>query len=291
MPQEDVLKIPGAVPTEPTQWAAIPIPAPNSEARRIAQFSDVDWDVSPVGKGLQVRLQTQSNRLLPTDPGAFTVPLAVLGGRIAEAPKVAPGKTLLSPSHGRGMAAVPVPGGFLYAPNHGEWGGIVWAISSDGRQVEKVSTDQVVQFLPTSGGLYAVQGLAHMGMRVGSLVRFQAHADERSTALRKWGSQTVATLPDAPYAAMILPERDFLVVTSSRLLRVSPAGKITTLMQDVPWEFLYPNSVARAESGDIYVGMRYAVAHIRMIGSSPKAEWLVPNRAYPDWKHHRSRLL
>jgi hypothetical protein len=289
--QEKTPPVPGTVPADPARWVVVPTPAPDSEAWRVAQFSDITWQVWGTTEGVRVRLLRTGPAGADAAPEAFPVPFTVNPGKIADPPGVAPGKSSLSPAGNGAVAGVAVPGGYLYARNYGEWGGSVYWISRDGKTLRKISEDQVVRFFATPDGIFAAEGLAHLGIRRGTLVRFQQPDAEKAGASAPWISKPVVDLSDAPRAGLILPDGDFLIATSAKLLGVTRIGRITLLVPAASWAFFYPESIARASNGDVYLGMRYAVARVRADSGLSRVEWLVPNREYAGWKHHRSRLL
>jgi hypothetical protein len=111
---------------------------------------------------------------------------------------------------GRSDCVIRVADGWLVAFNRGEWEGEVWHLGEDAATWSKVSDDQVIEFLPCRGGLFAVGGLAHLEISEGFLCRFHRSADG------SWRSETLADLGSEPIGSEILPDGRILVLTRSR---------------------------------------------------------------------------
>ena len=209
-------------------------------------------------------------------PAKITLPFRLALWHIAKEPhaaaKNAPGSALFPAKN-----AVKVSDGWLLWVNHGEWGGRVEWFSPDGTRHYKISNDQIVAYAKTPQGLFAVQGLAHMSIRQGTLLKLDQNAEG------VWQAQTVLDLKDAPYA-LWADNGAFLVVTSRQLVRVSPSetpGKAAAAL--VPqgfWDYLYPNSLVAAPNGDLFIGMRGGVARLTKSNSAKSGayemRWLTP---------------
>lgn len=84
-----------------------------------------------------------------------------------------------------------VENGWLVARDAGEWGGDILFVRSDG-VVEKVFSGNSHGFVRLDGALFALTGLAHMGLDGGELVRLVPEGTS-------WRSKPVVELPHAPY--------------------------------------------------------------------------------------------
>jgi hypothetical protein len=90
-------------------------------------------------------------------------------------------------------------------------------------------------------------------------------------------AKLLATLGSAPSVVVEEPPGAFLVLTTKGLLRVKATGAVENLGQLKPLWALYPNSMVRAPSGVLFVGMRHFVARLTLAGGRLAATWLVPS--------------
>jgi hypothetical protein len=164
-----------------------------------------------------------------------------------------------------------VDDGWLVGFNDGEFGAALYWFSSDGKHNYKISDHQVVSFFLRPDGLYAVEGLEHMSLSKGSLIRIV-----RSKGSVRWRSETVAELPSAPYALSSRRNGTVLVTLSKSLVSIGLDDKITTLLADAPWGELYPNSsILMPDERRLYIGMRQFVGEFDLITN--KLRLLVPS--------------
>jgi hypothetical protein len=171
-------------------------------------------------------------------------------------------------------SAIRVPDGWLVAFNHGEFGAALYWFNEDGSQNYMVSGDQVVAFALLPDRLLAVEGLAHMITSRGSIVRLEPPKDQG-----RWTVHGVAQLPFAPYAAVVQNNGHIVIVLSDSLVRATANGDLQTLLSDVPWTQLYPNSAAMSQDDmHVYVGMRQYVAEINL--ATRKVSLLVPSTVF-----------
>ncbi len=165
--------------------------------------------------------------------------------------------------------AVRVADGWLVGFNAGEWGGHLWWFSPDGRKRYKVSDDQTTGFVQTPMGLLAPEGLAHLSLSRGKIIRLTR------TAQGRWQSADFAALGDAPSAAALDADGSLVVITTRKLVRVLPTGEVI-LLQNGVWWGLYPNSMVRNGAGDFYVGMRCYVVRVSTSPAGTRLDWLLP---------------
>ena len=167
--------------------------------------------------------------------------------------------------------AVKVSDGWIVGADGGEWGGRVDWFSPDGTQQYKISGDQIAAFAQTTGGLFAVQGLAHLSLRIGTLLQFE------QSASGKWEARTIVDLKDAP--CILYPETSdtFLVVTYENMVRVRVSNQtVTPLINKAFWESLSPNSLAVLPNRDFYIGMRAGVTRVTKTNDTYTVRWLTP---------------
>ena len=178
-----------------------------------------------------------------------------------EAPEKRPNRPNFTPKAGtlRGPSAfAAVDDGWLVAFNHGEFGAALYWFSQNGERSYKISGHHIVDFFSFQNGVYAIEGLEHMGISKGSVIRI-----DRPTGGTRWQTASVAELHFAPYAVSLRRDGNMLITLSDSLVSVGIAGKIQTLLAeaDAPWGGLYPNSsVLSPDEQKLYIGMRQFVA-------------------------------
>src|SRR5262249_8549827 len=106
-----------------------------------------------------------------------------------------------------------VDDGWLVGYDHGEFGGALFWFSTDGAQHEKISDHQIVDFLPGKDGVLAIEGVAHMSISAGSLLRIA-----RPAPGWHWVAATLTTLPAAPRAVVRRADGTLLVVLSDAIV-------------------------------------------------------------------------
>ena len=168
-----------------------------------------------------------------------------------------------------------VADGWLIGFNAGEFGSALWWFSPNGTERYRVSDDQVVGFYTTATGLLALEGIAHGTTSRGRVIRLVRGPGGR------WQSVPFTDLGGAPEAAVLSPDGFLTVATHERLVRVhATTGKLDVLLSDAFWGGLYPNSLAVAPSGTVYIGMRHGVARVEKAGAGYEARWLLPSREF-----------
>ncbi len=176
--------------------------------------------------------------------------------------------------------AIRVIDGWLVGFNGGEFGAGLWWFSPDGSQRVKLGEAWINGFLRTETGIWAIEGLAHGADDSGQLLRM-VHAPGG-----RWQAERSLDLGQAPEVLAEDADGRFIVATSERLIRVDPAAKtITTLIEEVFWQGLYPNSMVVTPAGTIFIGMRHGVAKIEPGNDGhARLHWLLPNQSFVDLK-------
>jgi hypothetical protein len=253
--------VPPPYPALVDEWVAASVPSRADHAdyevwSYASNYSEYEWRVSG-------REDIVTAQLAPRAPGEGSLGLPFK-------PRTA---------HWAGAtSAIHVQDGWLVAFNHGEFGAALYWFNENGSQNYKVSDDQVVAFALLPDRLLAVEGLAHMVTSKGAIIRI-----ERSTDQGRWTAHTVAKLPFAPYAVVVQHggqhDGRILIVLSDALVQSTANGEVQTLLSDVPWTQLYPNSAALGQDGTrMYVGMRQYVAEVDL--TTRKLRLLVPSTAF-----------
>lgn len=159
-----------------------------------------------------------------------------------------------------------VDDGYLVGYDRGEFGGSLFWFLSDGEEHYKITNINLQQFILRDREIYAIQGLSHMGTNQGSIVRI--------TKKQKWSAIDYLRLPSAPRAIALDRQNNFLIISSSALLKVDLEQKVSTLIANDHWlYYLCPNSIL-LDKGFIYLGMRGGILRYNI--NSRKQDWLSP---------------
>jgi hypothetical protein len=161
-----------------------------------------------------------------------------------------------------------VPGGKLVGVDRGEWGGRLAWVPESGSALE-IHSGNIQAITEVNGRYYAFGGLAHLGINEGQM--FRVDRDEQG----RWRAVPVVALSGAPAAVAKGAGDTLLVVTAGALDIVHPDGAHRVAHRNSMWTYLYPNSVAVARGGTVYVGMRHAVARLTPTTSGFTEEWIV----------------
>jgi hypothetical protein len=237
-----------------SKWQEVPVPPESRAADRAIFFNaannnaSIEWQIRKDGDKILARLT--ENPVAQSSPRPNFVPKAE--------------------HFSGGFAVQRVEDGWLVGFNDGEFGAALYWFSKDGRQKYKISDDQVVDFMRTPQGIIAIQGLAHLTLSEGSVIRV-----DRSSDAGRWRSVTIKKLPQAPEAFLRLSNSALIIVLSDSLVSLAD-DNLTTLIKSSDWGVLYPNSVvANADESKIYVGMRQFVAEFDL--RTHKLRYLIPD--------------
>lgn len=170
---------------------------------------------------------------------------------------------------GRGKRSVQkVDDGWLAGFDAGEWGGELWWLGEKGSPRRRLSQENVVGLAPASEGFFVFTGLAHLGTDRGGVLL-------ASRGASGWEARKLAELGSAIWAFAAESSESVLALTTKRLVRVQASGKIDVLLE-TRYRGLYPNSLALAEDGAMYVGMRHFITRLTPGASGYTQEWFVP---------------
>jgi hypothetical protein len=154
----------------------------------------------------------------------------------------------------------------------GEFGAALYWFSNDGRRNYKISDDQVVDFMSTTQGIIAIQGLAHLGTSEGSVIRV---APDAKTG--RWSSTEVKSLPEAPQAFVRLNDGRMFLTLSDSLALITSDNELEVLAKRTDW--VRPDTiVTSADASRIYVGTLQYVCEYDM--SNKRLRYLVPNLSF-----------
>ncbi len=164
------------------------------------------------------------------------------------------------------VSILKVDDGYLLGFFRGEWGGYMYWFSKDGKHHYLISEVDVVQFIGFNNHVYAIEGLAHLGLSEGSILSLQKKNG-------KWISSEYLKLPAAPEAIAVYGN-NFIIITSKSLLEVDDNLKTTTLVEKGILYYLDPNSLI-IHDNIVYAGMQAGVYKYNLL--SKQQEWLMPN--------------
>ena len=235
----------------PQGWGPHATPKIGSTALTCANYSEKEWRVT-VSDGL---------------PQITLVPSNAEQERPQEIP---PGIQRLPGMKGR-ESKLKLQNGWLLGFDAGEFGGGLWFANDDGTTVE-LSTENVHGVFATTQGALVLAGLAHMGLDSGKV--FIVPKVVRSSSDLK----TLVELDGAPQAFTEISDGSELIVTTHGIWSVSSTGASAALLHRYRRDLgmLYPNSVAAAPDGTIYVGMRLFVVRYTPHAGGYVEQWMVP---------------
>ncbi|WP_147263563.1 hypothetical protein [Roseimicrobium gellanilyticum] len=172
-----------------------------------------------------------------------------------------------------GQAYLPTDDGWLVAFNRGEFGAALYWYDKTGKSSYKISDHQVVAFVSNTKGIFAVEGLSHLGLNHGSIIRIS-----RAHQASSWRAETFAKLPSCPEAAASSKDGTLYVALSDRLLAVTPKGEMTSLMQG---DFLLGgqanSALLSSDESTLYVGMTQFVLKVNV--KTRQQRYLLPDAA------------
>ena len=175
-----------------------------------------------------------------------------------------------------------VDDGWLVGFDHGEFGGALYWFSRDGAQHYFLTDAHVVDFFSLPDGIYAIEGLNHMEVSCGSVIRIA-----RQTPAARWSASTVVNLPQAPDTMAVRRDGTLLIVLSDSLVSVGADHQINTLIANAPWSRLYPtSSILLPDESRLYIGMRQFVGEVDL--ATNQLHFLLPSAskvyATSDWR-------
>jgi len=160
-----------------------------------------------------------------------------------------------------------VDDGYIVGFNRGEWGGLVYWFSGDGKKHYEISDHQLGGFIEKEGKLFAFAGLAHLSPPYyGDILLY-----EKIKGV--WTETEYVDLNDAPAAITLDKEGNFIVVAAQKLLKVGPGKKITDLEAKMDWLGLYPGSIVICKE-TAYISMRKGILKHSLVTGEEK--WLMP---------------
>lgn len=160
--------------------------------------------------------------------------------------------------------------GALLGYNHGEFGGrIEWLPGGGGARFEMKDVNPVAA-TQYRGQVIVAQGLAHLGLNHGSILRF-----ERLDG-RRWRIHRLAELDAAPVAALRGGDEWWLLL-SDGLAKVSlESGKLERVYRNEDWHFVHPDTIQALGRGWLLGAARGAIHLEPTADGGYRQRWWIP---------------
>lgn len=236
-----------------SKWGNAPVPQYYSKQWRLANSSKSSWAVSLKNGRPMACLR----------PAAGSKPSALLHSAL--------------PSQQRTFKT---KRGWFVAYDSGEWGGNLWWRPTTGSNRYVIAPGNIKQFLIAPMGLLALDGLEHMGLSKGRIIRLS------KDSLGRWQARTFVNLDQVPLVATLETQGSVFVVTTNQLLKISRDRKTSILLRNAFWKSLFPNSLIIAPDRTVYIGMRLGVAKLSLKNNGYVVTWLLPPVRYAQRNTH-----
>lgn len=163
--------------------------------------------------------------------------------------------------------------GWLVGYDAGEFGGGLWWMSNDGRNRNRLNTENVHAILARKNELLVFTGLAHLTINEGKVYAYRPGLQSTRNLVE------LADLGSAPRAALIEDDGTAMIAASDRILAFDPSNNVRVLYQSRNMGALYTNSIATDPAGNVLVGMRFFVLRLHhRQGGEFTPEWYVPSQ-------------
>jgi hypothetical protein len=168
-----------------------------------------------------------------------------------------------------------VPGGYLVGYDRGEFGGGLYWFSTDGRKHTRLSPpagahsdwfpENVHAIAEYQGTFFVFQGLSHMGLRLGRVLKVRPSE-------KGWRVAVFLALDATPEVVLQEQPGAWLMASTDGVSRITTNGTVKRLWgRSEVLVGTYPNSIARIADGNVYVGMRAWV--LRLTWAQAEARW------------------
>jgi len=232
-------------------WKVLAPPKPGSVQWYCENFADIVWQVALKGETVEVKGLT------------FEELYDVYFNSAARTPQFSFGKLRDFPRR-----FVEVDDGFVVGYNKGEWGGKLYWFARDGKSRYRISDHQVTEFVRHGTDLYAFEGLSHLGLDHGSMIKLERRDG-------RWSARTIAKLAGEPGPYVVDgSERVLIIAGGDKLVSLDFAGTQRVLHESAPG-FGRASSIVRAPDGAIFVGAGRVVIRLVPQGSSFREQWLI----------------
>lgn len=152
-----------------------------------------------------------------------------------------------------------LPTGVLKGTDGGEFGGNLMFYPNDtSKPAVKISRGNFKKIFSLDNKIYALAGLAHMGLDEGGML-------EIDTA-NNFAIKNVIDFHDSPEAYSI--HNDSLFIVTFKGFFIVKDLKGSAIFMNMFWEALYPNSVAVLDAKNVFVGLRGGFVKLNLIDRS-----------------------
>ncbi|BBB68532.1 hypothetical protein UNDYM_4279 [Undibacterium sp. YM2] len=235
-------------------WKEITVPASEEERevwRYAANDSEIAWRVYTEGTIVKAKLDDHHSKKADRDT-RFVIAAEPLSGF---------SKTSFTE----------VDDGWLVGYNRGEFGASLYWFSKDRKKHYKISDHQIIRFIQKSNALYAIEGLSHLGVSRGSLIKFIKHSG-------RWLASTEVKLPCAPNTASLKRNQELLLACPDALLAIDQDNFIHTLYKPFIQDGIWPISSVLSETEDyLYIGAVQYVIQVDL--NSKQIRYLIPDES------------
>ena len=229
-----------------SKWKSYPVPT-NQDTLMKYNGSKVEWQVEKIGKQVYGKLSKnkQADKQIPFEIKPLTErEKDELTGDIS---------------------FIKVDNGYLISFWRGEFGGNLYWFDNVGEKRKSIARAMITQFIKRDDKIYAIAGLAHMGISNGGIIEIRKENEN-------WKLFHYVNLNDAPYAVDMDKSKSFVVITSNHLYSIDTNKQIDTLITKGFWELLYPTSLT-IEKNIVFVGMRQGIFKFNL--ATRKEQWLM----------------
>lgn len=160
----------------------------------------------------------------------------------------------------------PIRDGWLVGYDGGEFGSSLWFLSDDGKTKKQISTDRVIQFVEADSRLFAVEGLEHAGISIGSVIELS-----KSQPSGAWKVKTICEFEFAtPFAVVPAAPGRLLVFTRFVAYHVGYDGKV----EEAGLENLIERLPESLQTGALLDGHFYFGSDLFVVKADPDGEGL-----------------
>lgn len=166
-----------------------------------------------------------------------------------------------------------IAGGKMVGENGGEWGGKLQF--KDGTTVQEIPVKDGVSALYklSESRVVVLTGTSHLSFNEGDLFIFA-----KKSKTDKWKLEKRITLSGDPIQSVMKDSSTVIFVSGYGLYEVNLVSSKVSLLKKGSFRLLYPNNLVRTSKGEIFVGMRHAVAHFVPEKSGYSLKWWVKKK-------------
>lgn len=186
--------------------------------------------------------------------------------------------------YGGRLATLKIEEGWLLAFNRGEFGGSCWWYNEDGSQRELLASGliNIRTFHQIGDKIYLMEGLNHLDGPSGRIIELDwKKTDSRFNDFIKIPFKRdgyITMIPDywtdMPVLSIVNDDKDFLIITTGHLIKISLDKKVEYLVEYGPWIHNGISATSMVvDKKHIYIGMNGGIFKTNIKNPS-KQEWL-----------------